>query len=147
MRPDWDYLMKRFEGHASVLVGDVDCTADGEPLCEKHGVQGVPTIKWGDPSALEEYEAGSGGKWMAGNGWPEMLPELRKRSADMKAELKEAKMKRDELEAAGGAEEEVEELMQKAQAEVQKIRESRGQLKQLMKAVKATKGSSGSEEL
>merc|ERR1712187_678529 len=27
-------------------------------LCETHGVQGFPTIKWGDPSALEDYEGG-----------------------------------------------------------------------------------------
>merc|ERR1712066_405299 len=30
----------------------------GKPLCEEHGVQGFPTIKWGDPSALEDYEGG-----------------------------------------------------------------------------------------
>merc|ERR1711977_690883 len=30
----------------------------GKPLCEEHGVQGFPTIKWGDPSALETYEGG-----------------------------------------------------------------------------------------
>merc|ERR1719434_520589 len=58
MKPAWDKLMKQFEGHASALVADVDCTADGKPLCEEHGVQGFPTIKWGDPSALEDYEGG-----------------------------------------------------------------------------------------
>merc|ERR1712037_570372 len=30
----------------------------GKPLCEEHGVEGFPTIKWGDPSALEDYEGG-----------------------------------------------------------------------------------------
>jgi len=40
------------------LIADVDCTAEGKPLCETHGVQGFPTIKWGDPSALEAYEGG-----------------------------------------------------------------------------------------
>jgi hypothetical protein len=58
MKPAWDKLMKKYEGHATALVGDVDCTADGKPLCEEHGVQGFPTIKWGDPSALEDYEGG-----------------------------------------------------------------------------------------
>jgi len=58
MKADWDTLMKKFDGHASALVGDVDCTAEGKPLCEEHGVQGFPTIKWGDPSALEDYEGG-----------------------------------------------------------------------------------------
>merc|ERR1719432_328803 len=58
MKPAWDKLMKKYAGHASALVADVDCTADGKPLCEEHGVQGFPTIKWGDPSALEDYEGG-----------------------------------------------------------------------------------------
>merc|ERR1712070_232534 len=40
------------------LVADVDCTSKGEPLCEKSGVQGYPTIKYGDPNGLEDYEGG-----------------------------------------------------------------------------------------
>merc|ERR1711904_721113 len=40
------------------LIADVDCTAEGKPLCESNGVQGFPTIKWGDPSALEDYQGG-----------------------------------------------------------------------------------------
>merc|ERR1719517_43003 len=58
MKPAWDKLMKKYKGHASALVGDVDCTSEGKPLCEEHGVQGFPTIKWGDPSALGDYEGG-----------------------------------------------------------------------------------------
>merc|ERR1711896_98028 len=53
-----DKLVKKYEGHASALVADVDCTAEGKQLCEEHGVQGFPTIKWGDPSALEDYDGG-----------------------------------------------------------------------------------------
>jgi hypothetical protein len=60
MKPDWDKLMEKYSGATSALVGDVDCTADGKPLCEEHGVQGFPTIKWGDPSSLEDYEGGRG---------------------------------------------------------------------------------------
>merc|ERR1712146_826223 len=40
------------------LIADVDCTAEGKPLCEQVGVQGFPTIKWGDVSNLETYEGG-----------------------------------------------------------------------------------------
>lgn len=50
--------MKEYEGHKSVLVGDVDCTADGKEVCDKVGVQGYPTIKYGDPSNLEDYQGG-----------------------------------------------------------------------------------------
>merc|ERR1712185_567304 len=50
--------MGEFDGSKTALVGDVDCTADGKGTCEKVGVQGYPTIKWGDPSALEDYQGG-----------------------------------------------------------------------------------------
>jgi len=58
MKPAWDQLMGDFEGHASALVADVDCTAGGEELCNTVGVKGYPTIKWGDPNNLEDYEEG-----------------------------------------------------------------------------------------
>merc|ERR1719222_1368171 len=50
--------MKQYAASKTALVADVDCTADGKELCETHGVQGFPTIKWGDASALEDYEGG-----------------------------------------------------------------------------------------
>lgn len=58
MKPSWDKLMKQFKGSKTALVADVDCTAAGKDLCEANGVEGFPTIKWGDPSALEDYEGG-----------------------------------------------------------------------------------------
>lgn len=58
MKPAWDKLMTAFKDHKTTLVADVDCTAQGEPLCEKVGVQGYPTIKYGDPNGLEDYEGG-----------------------------------------------------------------------------------------
>jgi len=61
MKPAWDKLMAEFADHKTILVGDVDCTADGKSLCEAQGVQGYPTIKHGDPSALEDYEGGRDG--------------------------------------------------------------------------------------
>jgi len=59
MKPAYDKLMKKWnkgERSKTSLIGDVDCTAEGKPLCEANGVQGFPTIKWGDPSALEDYK-------------------------------------------------------------------------------------------
>jgi len=51
MKPDWDKLAKKFKTSETVTVADVDCTAAGESICQKIGVQGYPTIKY----------------WMAGN--------------------------------------------------------------------------------
>merc|ERR1711920_637127 len=51
-------LMKEFKDSDSVLIADVDCTAGGKDLCESVGVQGYPTIKYGDPNNLEDYEGG-----------------------------------------------------------------------------------------
>jgi hypothetical protein len=48
--------MEDFAGSPTALVADVDCTAEGKDLCEKNGVQGYPTIKWGSPDNLEKYE-------------------------------------------------------------------------------------------
>jgi hypothetical protein len=50
--------MEEYEGHKSILVGDVDCTADGKALCDSVGVSGYPTIKQGDPGNLEDYKGG-----------------------------------------------------------------------------------------
>jgi len=58
MKPAWDKLMKEYAGHDSAGVFDVDCTAEGKPLCDANGVRGFPTLKWGDVNALEAYEGG-----------------------------------------------------------------------------------------
>jgi hypothetical protein len=58
MKPDWDKLIGDFAGSATQLVADVDCTADGKPLCDQAGVRGYPTIKWGDPADLQDYQGG-----------------------------------------------------------------------------------------
>jgi hypothetical protein len=59
MKPAWDKLMDSVNGEMDgALVGDVDCTGKGQPLCEANGVRGYPTIKWGDPANLEDYQGG-----------------------------------------------------------------------------------------
>mmetsp|Transcript_72814 Transcript_72814/g.189024 ORF Transcript_72814/g.189024 Transcript_72814/m.189024 type:complete len:168 (+) Transcript_72814:221-724(+) len=58
MKPDWDKLMAAYKDHATTLVADVDCTTEGKSLCETVGVEGFPTIKYGDPSDLQDYEGG-----------------------------------------------------------------------------------------
>jgi len=58
MKPDWDKLMSDFEGSPGAAVHDVDCTTEGKALCEKHGVRGYPSIKWGDPAEMKDYQGG-----------------------------------------------------------------------------------------
>merc|ERR1712066_721468 len=50
--------MAAFKDSKTALVADVDCTAGGKDLCSQHGVRGYPTIKYGDPSNLEDYKGG-----------------------------------------------------------------------------------------
>jgi len=57
MKPAWDQLMDEFKDSKTALVADVDCTVE-ESLCSTHGVQGYPTIKYGSPDALEDYNGG-----------------------------------------------------------------------------------------
>ena len=40
MKPDWDALGDEYADSKTVVIGDVDCTAAGKPLCEKYGVRG-----------------------------------------------------------------------------------------------------------
>merc|ERR1719183_610254 len=58
MKPAWDKLSGEFADSKTVLVADVDCTAAGKDLCETQGVEGFPTIKYGDPDDLKKYEGG-----------------------------------------------------------------------------------------
>jgi len=58
MVPVWNKLMDEFAGDANKLIADVDCTSEGKPLCDSVGVKGFPTIKYGDPSDLEDYKGG-----------------------------------------------------------------------------------------
>jgi len=50
--------MAEWKDSATALVADVDCTASGKALCETVGVQGFPTIKYGDPNDLQDYQGG-----------------------------------------------------------------------------------------
>jgi len=58
MKPAWDKLAEEFKDSKSAVIADVDCTAGGKDLCSTHGVRGYPSIKYGDPNALEDYKGG-----------------------------------------------------------------------------------------
>ncbi|KAL3942118.1 MAG: hypothetical protein SGARI_000373 [Bacillariaceae sp.] len=59
---DWDNLAKKWNGHEIGLVAEVDCTDNetgaGKQLCKHLGIESYPTLKYGDPYDLEEYEGG-----------------------------------------------------------------------------------------
>lgn len=169
MKPDWDKLMDAFAGSATQLVADVDCTTEGKPLCDANGVRGYPTIKWGDPSALEDYKGGrdyaSLKKFAEENLKPVCSPsnidlcdddkkaEIQKFQAMSDADLDEAiadketemaKAEADFKEAVNKLQETYQKLMADKDAAVEAVKASG---LGLMKAVKATKKSSGSDEL
>ena len=56
LKPDWDKLIDEFSSSSTQLVADVNCTTEGKPLCDANGVKGFPTLKWGDPSDLQDYQ-------------------------------------------------------------------------------------------
>ena len=58
MAPDWEKLAAEWKDHAVGFVAEVDCTTEGKPLCDANGVRGFPTLKFGDPAALEDYQGG-----------------------------------------------------------------------------------------
>jgi hypothetical protein len=60
MKPDWDSLGTEFKDSPKVVIGDVDCTAGGTPLCDMYGVRGYPTIKYFTPPDVEgeDYKGG-----------------------------------------------------------------------------------------
>ena len=47
MKPAWDKLGDAYADSASVVVGDADCTASGQSLCQDHGVGGRFVISKG----------------------------------------------------------------------------------------------------
>lgn len=57
MAPAWAKLAEEWAGKPDTLVAEVNCDVENE-LCESMGVDGFPSIKYGDPNALEDYEGG-----------------------------------------------------------------------------------------
>ncbi|KAL3907979.1 MAG: hypothetical protein SGILL_008656 [Bacillariaceae sp.] len=169
MKPDWDKLMDAFADSKTALVADVDCTTEGKPLCDANGVRGYPSIKWGDPSALEDYKGGrdfdSLKKFADENLKPICSPaNIDLCDDDKKAEInKFLAMAEDELEKLIAEKEklmeETEEAFKTGVTELQetyqklmtdkdeKLEEIKNSGLGLMKACKASKASAGSDEL
>ena len=59
MAPAWETLTNEYKDSETLFVGEVDCTSEeGKQLCADFGVKGYPTIKYGNPSDLEDYKGG-----------------------------------------------------------------------------------------
>ena len=58
MAPDWEKLAEEWKDDKVGFVGEVDCTAGGKALCDANGVRGFPTLKFGDPTSLDDYQGG-----------------------------------------------------------------------------------------
>mmetsp|Transcript_8482 Transcript_8482/g.13793 ORF Transcript_8482/g.13793 Transcript_8482/m.13793 type:complete len:212 (-) Transcript_8482:90-725(-) len=65
MKPDWDKLTEEYADSQHAGIYDVDCTAGGKDLCDEVGVQGYPTIKYGDPADKKELKKYEGGRDLA----------------------------------------------------------------------------------
>jgi len=169
MKPDWDKLMAEFADSDSQLVADVDCTADGKPLCETNGVRGYPTLKWGDPSALEDYQGARDYKSLKKFADEKLKPMCSPANIDLCDDEKKAEIEKfmamtdadldklieDKEGEITAAEEEfktfVEGLQSQYQEGMKKKDETLDSIKEqglgLMKAVKTAKKKKGSDEL
>lgn len=60
MAPAWEKLGEHFSESETVLIAEVDCTAESaKSLCETHGVRGFPSLKFtGSSGSLEDYSGG-----------------------------------------------------------------------------------------
>ena len=59
MASDYENLAAAYETDTSKLIAEVDCTAESsQALCQEHGVEGFPTLKYGNPTSLFDYEGG-----------------------------------------------------------------------------------------
>jgi len=159
--------MDEFKGSATQLVADVDCTAAGKPLCDEVGVRGYPTIKYGDPADLQDYQGGRDYDSLSSFA-KELKPMCSPRNIDLCDDKKKAEIAKfqamadDDLDNLIKEEEKkLEEAEEEFKAEVQKLQDKYTALNTekeekiaavkaaglgLMKAVKASKPT-GKDEL
>mmetsp|Transcript_27704 Transcript_27704/g.47064 ORF Transcript_27704/g.47064 Transcript_27704/m.47064 type:complete len:219 (+) Transcript_27704:154-810(+) len=169
LKPDWDKLMEDFAGSATQLVADVDCTAGGKDLCDANGVRGYPTIKWGDPSDLQDYQGGRTYDDLKKFAEENLKPMCSVKNIDLCDDAKKADIKKyqdmsaEDLDAAIATEEKkLEDAEAEFKAAVQELQEKYSSLSSekdakiaevkasglgLMKSVKTAAATAGSDEL
>jgi len=169
MAPDWEKLADEWADKSDVLIAEIDCTAEGKPICDEAGIKGFPTLKFGDPLSLEDYQGGRTysdfSTFANANLKPMCSPsKLELCDDEKKAEIEKLiAMPDGELEAIIATEEEkLEEAEKFFKEEVQKLQSRYNDLVAekdakddavknsglgLMKSVKAQKAKAGSDEL
>lgn len=116
MKPDWEKLEAEFDSSTTQLIGDVDCTADGKPLCEANGVRGYPTLKWGDPTDLQDYQGGRDYDTLKKFAEENLKPICSPSNIDLCAEDKKAEIKKFQAMSA----EELDKAIKEKEAEQEK---------------------------
>lgn len=116
MKPDWEKLEAEFDSSTTQLIGDVDCTADGKSLCEANGVRGYPTLKWGDPTDLQDYQGGRDYDTLKSFAEENLKPICSPSNIDLCAEDKKAEIKKFQAMSA----EELDKAIKEKEAEQEK---------------------------
>merc|ERR1712228_194874 len=162
-------LSAEWEGNDIGLVAEVDCTAEGNPLCDANGVKGFPTLKYGDPASLDDYSgarsfesldkfANENLKPMCSMGNIDLCDDEKKAQiekyqamseADLDAAIKTEEAKLDEAESTFKTEvEKLQATYTKLMTEKdEKLAAVKGSGLGLMKAVKSNMSKKGSDEL
>lgn len=173
MADDWEKLASEWSGHEVGYVAEVDCTIEeNTPLCQENDVQGFPTLKYGSPSALMDYEGGRSYEELVEFAKENLKPicspsNLEPCSDDEKAEIEKYQaMSLEELnKGIQEVQEKIESKNSELEGEIQKLQDTYEKLMEkhdasikeitsssnysMLKAVRATKSQSttGSDEL
>jgi len=148
MKPTWDRLMEEFASSPTALIADVDCTAEGEELCTKHNIEGYPTLKYGDPSNLQDYEGEMEYEDLLAFAQENLGPTCGPKDLDLCDEEQKAKIAALEAEGVDALEARLSKIHMGIEAaeeafenEVQKLQDTyEGLMKELQKATKEIQG-------
>jgi len=56
MAEDWEKLGVDWADSDAAIIAEVDCTDEAsQMICQEMGIQGFPTLKYGDPTDLDDY--------------------------------------------------------------------------------------------
>lgn len=130
-KPIRDKLMDEFGTSSTQLIADIDCTAGGKPLCDENSVRGYPTLKWGSPDDLQDYNGGRSFDDLKSFATENLKPLCSVKNLDLCDEDKNAQIQKfmdmdaETLKKAVAAEEKkIEDAEENFKAEVNKLQEA-----------------------